>query len=88
VFFTDNIPKRKCKFNSELKKKVLASKLEEMNQSRVYYMQNFHVCSRQGSYDLEAHSNTAKYKKQIQSCHNTLDVSEFFIKQNLKTEER
>jgi glycyl-tRNA synthetase (class II) len=41
-----------------------------------------------GSYDLEAHVNSAKHKEQIQSCHNTPKVSEFFIKQNSKTEER
>jgi hypothetical protein len=36
---------------------------------------------------LEAHVNSAKHKKQIQSCCNTPEVSEFFIKQNSKTEE-
>jgi glycyl-tRNA synthetase (class II) len=41
-----------------------------------------------GSYDLEAHVNSAKHKKQIQSCRNTPKVSDFFIKQNSKTEER
>jgi hypothetical protein len=33
------------------------------------------------SCDLEAHINTAKHKKQIQSRHNTPNVSEFFMKQ-------
>jgi hypothetical protein len=40
-----------------------------------------------GSYDLEACINTVKHKKQIQSSHNTQQVSESFINQNSKTEE-
>jgi hypothetical protein len=40
-----------------------------------------------GSYDLEAHINTVKHKKQIRGCHNTTKVSEFYIKQNSETEE-
>jgi hypothetical protein len=47
-------------------------------------MQTIHVCSEQ-SY-LKAHINTAKHKKQIQSCHNTPKVSEFLTKQYSKTE--
>jgi hypothetical protein len=41
-----------------------------------------------GSYDLKAHINTVKHKKHMHSCHNTPNVSEFFIKQNSKTEEQ
>jgi hypothetical protein len=41
-----------------------------------------------GSYDLEAHLNTAKHKKQIQNCHNTRNVSNFFIKHHSKTGKR
>jgi hypothetical protein len=37
--------------------------------------------------DLKAHINAAKHKKQIQSCHNTPNVSEFITKQYSKTEE-
>jgi hypothetical protein len=32
------------------------------------------------SYELEAHLNTSKHKKQIQSCQNTPKVSEIFLK--------
>jgi hypothetical protein len=50
-------------------------------------MQTFMSVANNGSSDLEAHINTAKQKKQIQSCHNTPKVSELFIKQNSITEE-
>jgi hypothetical protein len=46
------------------------------------------VCGKQRKFDLEAHVNSAKHKKQTQSCSNTPQVSEFFIKRNSKTEER
>jgi hypothetical protein len=37
------------------------------------------------SYDLEAHIIRERYThKNVQTCHNTLEVSEFFIKQKLK----
>jgi hypothetical protein len=35
-----------------------------------------------------SHISTDKYRKQIQSSHNTPNISEFFIKQNSKTEKR
>jgi hypothetical protein len=39
-----------------------------------------------GTYDLETHINIAKHKKQIVSCQFTPKASEFFIKQNSRTE--
>jgi hypothetical protein len=41
-----------------------------------------------GNYGSEARSNTAKHKKQIQSCHNIPNVREFFIKPNSESEQR
>jgi glycyl-tRNA synthetase (class II) len=54
----------------------------------MYYCKTFVSVANKGSYDLEAHINTAKHKKQNQSCHSTPNISEPFIKQHSKTEER
>jgi glycyl-tRNA synthetase (class II) len=68
-----------------LKQNLLASKLAEMKMKQCTFCKSFVSVANKGSYDLEAHVNSAKRKKQIQSCSNTPKVSEFFIKQNPKT---
>jgi hypothetical protein len=81
-FFTSNVPKGKCKFNSELQTKFPCFKAgRNENVAECTVCKTFCVSSK-GSYNLEAHCNTAKHKKQIQSYHNTLNISEVFIKQN------
>jgi hypothetical protein len=42
------MPKRKCKFNSEIRKNVHASELGEMKIKENVLIQNFDVCYKQG----------------------------------------
>jgi hypothetical protein len=44
-------------------------------------MQNVSVANK-GSYNLEAHNNITKDKKQIHSYHTTPQDTKFFLKQN------
>jgi hypothetical protein len=70
VFFTDNMPKRKCKFNTGLQTKLPYFKAGRNKYEAEYIIcKSFLSVANKGSYDVEAHINTAKCKKQIQSFH-------------------
>jgi hypothetical protein len=83
------MPKRKSRFNIEFQTKSLCFKAERSeSETECIASKTFMSVPNRGSYDWEAHINTARHKNQIESCHNTPKVSEFLIKQNSKTEER
>jgi hypothetical protein len=75
------MPKRKCKFNRKLQTKFSCCEGgQNKNEAECIIYKPFMSVANKGSYDLDAHINTAKHKKQIMSCHNTLKVSDFFVK--------
>lgn len=79
MFFIDYIPKRKCKFNGELKKKIVASQLGEMKMKQCVICRTFMSVGNRGSYDSEACMNTAHiHTHEIHICRKT----------KLKTEKR
>jgi hypothetical protein len=78
---------RTCKFSSGLETKFPSFKGGRNETEAELTIPKYYLSVvNKGSYYLEAHVNSSKDKKAIQRRRNIPKVSEFFVKQNTKTE--